>query len=63
MAEPNGIVENRGPVVLAVTTAFVVASTVFVALRLVSRIGVVRKVSKDDYFIVLAWVSSHLGRV
>lgn len=56
MAEPNSIVENRASVVLAVTTAFLVVSTAFVALRLVSRIGVVRKVSRDDYFIVLAWL-------
>ncbi|MCJ1468038.1 hypothetical protein MMC07_006664 [Pseudocyphellaria aurata] len=56
MAESNGIVDNRGPVVLAVTTALLVASTTFVALRLVSRIGVVKNVSIDDYFIVLAWL-------
>lgn len=61
MSEPNRIIENRGPVVLAVTTAFLVASTLFVALRLVSRVGVVKKVSKDDYFIMLAWVSSQLS--
>lgn len=61
MPEPNSNIENRGPVVLAVTTAFLFASTVFVALRLVSRVGVVKKVSKDDYFIVLAWVSSQLS--
>lgn len=59
MADPSSVVENRGSVVLAVTTALLVVSTAFVALRLVSRIGVVRKVSKDDYFIVLAWVSVH----
>lgn len=57
MADPSSIVENRGPVVLAVTTALLAVSTTFVVLRLVSRIGVVRKVSNDDYFIVLAWVS------
>lgn len=49
--------QNRGSVVLAVTVAHVVASTIFVVLRLISRIGVVRKVSRDDYFIILAWVS------
>lgn len=56
MAEPQGTVENRGAVVLAVTTAFLVASTAFIVLRLISRIGIVKKVSKDDYFIILAWV-------
>lgn len=50
-------VEDRGPVVLAITIAFVAASTVFVLLRLVSRIGVVNRVTWDDYFIILAWVS------
>lgn len=48
--------QNRGPVVLAVTTALWVVSSIFVALRLVSRAGVVRKFSRDDYFIVFAWV-------
>ncbi|KAI9880983.1 MAG: hypothetical protein M1830_009477 [Pleopsidium flavum] len=49
-------VQNRGPVVLAVTTALLVASSIFVILRLVSRIGIVRRISWDDYFIVLAWL-------
>ncbi len=47
---------DRGPVVLAVTTAVIVTSTIFVVLRLISRIGIVRKTSWDDYLIVLAWV-------
>lgn len=50
--------ENRGPVVLAVTVAVWVVATAFVALRLISRVGVVKKVTPDDYFIVLAWVSA-----
>ncbi|MCJ1283823.1 hypothetical protein MMC26_003154 [Xylographa opegraphella] len=53
MATPA--VQDRGPVVLAVTVAFLGASTLFVALRLVSRIGIVKKVTLDDYLIVLAW--------
>ena len=61
MAESAGAVPDRGPIVLAVTTALLAASTVFVVLRLISRAGVVKKVSRDDYFIVLAWVRrSHL---
>ncbi|KAI9793815.1 MAG: hypothetical protein M1835_006973 [Candelina submexicana] len=47
---------DRGPVVLAVTTALIVTSTLFVVLRFVSRIGIVRSVSWGDYLIVLAWV-------
>ena len=50
--------ENRGPVVLAVTTVFLVVSSVFVLLRIISRAGVVRRVSWDDYFILLAWVGT-----
>ena len=50
--------QNRGPVVLAVTTAVWVVATVFVILRLISRAGVVKKVTCDDYFIILAWVGS-----
>lgn len=48
--------DNRGPAVLVVTIALLVLSTIFIVLRLISRIGVVKKISKDDYFIVLAWV-------
>jgi hypothetical protein len=58
MAEPVETVENRGPLVLAVTAALLAVSTIFILLRLVSRAGVVKKVSRDDYFIVLAWVST-----
>lgn len=49
---------DRGPEVLAVTTTVLVIATVFVAARLVSRIAIVRNVTLDDYFIVLAWVSA-----
>ena len=54
--------ENRGPVVLAVTVAVWVVATAFVVLRLISRVGVVKKVTPDDYFIVLAWVSANWKR-
>lgn len=47
---------TRAPAVLAVTSIFIAFSTVFVALRLVSRFAIVRKVGLDDYFIILAWV-------
>ncbi|KAF2490913.1 MFS general substrate transporter [Lophium mytilinum] len=49
-------VVSRGPVVLGVTTATIVCATVFVVLRLISRIGIVRRVGWDDHFIILAWV-------
>ena len=67
MAAANGSInaavqlsQDRGPIVLTITIVLLVASTVFVALRLVSRIGVVKKVTWDDHFIVLAWVRKEL---
>ena len=52
--------ESRGPLVLAVTAAMFVCSTVFVALRLIARFWVVRRSGWDDYTIILAWVSDML---
>jgi hypothetical protein len=49
--------QNRGPSVLTVTIVMLCLSTAFLTLRLISRIGVVKRVSTDDYAIVLAWVS------
>jgi hypothetical protein len=49
-------VQDRGTAVLGVTIALLVVSTIFVTLRLISRAWIVRKVSWDDWFIVLAWV-------
>ena len=57
MADTAEAFQNRGPVVRAVTTAIWAVATVFVVLRLISRVGVVKKVTRDDYFIILAWVS------
>ena len=49
--------QDRGPEVLAVVVAITCVSTVFIVLRLISRIGIVRRVSNDDYAIIVAWVS------
>lgn len=49
--------QDRGPTVLAVVIALLCISTAFIALRLISRIGVVKRVSTDDYAILIAWVS------
>lgn len=57
MADPPPHVEDRGQVVLAVTIALLVASSFFIILRFISRIGIVKRVSADDYAIVVAWVS------
>ncbi|KAK4657104.1 hypothetical protein QC762_209980 [Podospora pseudocomata] len=47
---------DRGPAVLAVTAATLTLASVFVAARMVSRIGIVRRFGADDYIIVLAWL-------
>lgn len=61
MADPSVDIQNRGPVVLVVTTALLVASSVFVVVRFVSRIGIVKRISWDDYFILLAWVRASIS--
>ncbi|KAK3359040.1 major facilitator superfamily domain-containing protein [Lasiosphaeria hispida] len=55
-AEAGAGFQNRGPAVFAVTTATLVLASVFVAARLVSRVGIVRRVTWDDYIIFLAWL-------
>jgi hypothetical protein len=42
--------------VFAVTTATLALATLFVAARLVSRVGIVRRTAWCDYTIVLAWL-------
>ena len=63
MASPEVLaMQDRGPTVLVVVIVMLCVSTVFVALRLISRIGIVKRISDDDYAIILAWVS-HLGKL
>lgn len=54
------MVHSRATPTLVVTIVFFVLASVFVALRFVSRVGVVRKVVSHDYLILLAWVCSCL---
>ena len=49
--------QDRGPTVLAVVIALLCISTAFIVLRLISRLGVVKRVSNDDYAILVASVS------
>ena len=51
--------QNRGPTVLTVTIIMLAISTTFVVIRMISRAGVVKRISRDDYAIVLAWVGVH----
>ncbi|GAW25682.1 putative l-fucose permease [Rosellinia necatrix] len=46
---------DRGPAVFAVTTGTLVLATVFVTARLACRTFIVRQVTWDDYFIIIAW--------
>ncbi|KAI9831473.1 MAG: hypothetical protein M1819_005072 [Sarea resinae] len=47
---------NRGPAVIGVTTATIAAATIFVFLRLCSRAFIVKRISWDDYAILVAWI-------
>ncbi|KAL8930137.1 MAG: hypothetical protein Q9208_000754 [Pyrenodesmia sp. 3 TL-2023] len=60
MADNNNITasQNRGGQVLAVTVAMFVAATFAVILRFISRVGVVKKISQDDYAMIVAWIIS-----
>jgi hypothetical protein len=56
MADSTSNPHSRGPAVLIVTVVFMILATIFVFLRMVSRIGIVKRVTLDDYFMMLAWV-------
>jgi hypothetical protein len=51
-------IESRQSATLVVTVIFLVISSVFVALRFVSRVGIVKRVQLDDYFMLAAWIVS-----
>lgn len=51
----TGSFPDRGPAVFAVTVATLVVGTFFFVARLICRTIIVRRVSWDDYFIILAW--------
>ncbi|KAJ5934752.1 Major facilitator superfamily domain general substrate transporter [Penicillium verhagenii] len=48
--------QSRQPVTLGVSVTFFVIASVFVALRFISRVFVVRRVALHDYLMLLAWV-------
>ncbi|KAL4873126.1 hypothetical protein BDV12DRAFT_160421 [Aspergillus spectabilis] len=48
--------EDRRPEILVVSIVFFVLATVFVALRFVSRIWIVRRLALHDYLMLLAWL-------
>ncbi|KAK4162595.1 major facilitator superfamily domain-containing protein [Cladorrhinum sp. PSN259] len=52
----DGGFPDRGPAVMAVASATMGLATLFVFGRMVSRIGIVRRVGCDDYIMILAWL-------
>lgn len=52
--------QTRQPTTLAVSITFFVIASIFVALRFVSRIFVVRRIALHDYLMLLAWVRWNL---
>ncbi|KAL8958297.1 MAG: hypothetical protein Q9193_004618 [Seirophora villosa] len=55
MADDITASQNRGSEVLAVTVALCAAATFAVVLRFISRVGIVKRISQDDYAMILAW--------
>ncbi|EME44675.1 hypothetical protein DOTSEDRAFT_72209 [Dothistroma septosporum NZE10] len=53
---PHSDFQGRSKAVLAVTIVMIVLCSIFVFLRMLSRVMVVKKITVDDYFMVLAWV-------
>ncbi|KAK8014640.1 hypothetical protein PG990_007936 [Apiospora arundinis] len=49
-------IEDRGPSVFAVTTATLGLASVFVFARLYTRLFIVRHITWDDWFMILAWL-------
>lgn len=52
----TGPVPDRGLAVFAVTVTTLVIGTFFFIARIICRTWIVRRVSWDDYFMVLAWL-------
>ncbi|KAL4809081.1 major facilitator superfamily domain-containing protein [Aspergillus unguis] len=48
--------QDRRPQVLVVSIVFFILASIFVALRFVSRIWIVRRLALHDYLMLLAWV-------
>ncbi|KAH8587260.1 major facilitator superfamily domain-containing protein [Bisporella sp. PMI_857] len=48
---------SRGRGVFVVTTTTFALATIFVAARLISRFGIVKNKTWDDWFVILAWAS------
>lgn len=47
---------GRSSAVFTVTLVLIICATVFVVLRLISKWGITRKATGDDWAIIVAWV-------
>ncbi|KAF3760728.1 MFS general substrate transporter [Cryphonectria parasitica EP155] len=52
----TGSTPDRGPAVFAVTVSTLVVGTLFFMARMICRAWIVKRVSWDDYLIIIAWV-------
>src|SRR4051794_18342898 len=59
MSDLDRTMASRGRSVFVVTTITFVLASFFVAARLISRFGVLRHRTADDWVMILAWVSGH----
>ena len=50
----DNVQPNRGPAVLSVTVTTLCIAAIFVTARMVSRLGIVKHATWDDYTIILA---------
>ncbi|EMC97209.1 hypothetical protein BAUCODRAFT_147357 [Baudoinia panamericana UAMH 10762] len=55
MEDNHEDLQGRSKAVLAVSIVMVALASIFVFLRLISRAAIVKRISVDDYFILLAW--------
>nr|OQO20771.1 hypothetical protein B0A51_11898 [Rachicladosporium sp. CCFEE 5018] len=49
-------IEGRGPAVLAVSSIILAVATLFVIFRMISRGAIVKRISPDDYLMLVAWL-------
>jgi hypothetical protein len=47
---------SRGPTVFVVTLVLISLATVFIVLRLISKWGVTRKATSDDFVVIISWL-------
>jgi hypothetical protein len=46
---------DRGPTVYAVVLALIIVATVFIVLRVISKLGITRRATADDFVAIVAW--------